>query len=484
MKLLLYNWAQFDNEVRLGGGVSIYLKRLIPELVKQCVEVVFLSVGSDASKQLKIEQVKNCFDRLGVKSYKLFNSSIPYPHRQAFGADELLENTEVSGVLGEFVKQIRPDVVNFHSIEGLPASALRLKETFPDIKWWFTAHNYHLICQQIQLFQKRHNRNCRDFLQGHACRTCQWQDFDNISSADMLVHRLPWIKNPLNALEFLRRGLSRFRRSSENALPTDRERVDAAWLNREAVKNAEYFFDWRSYNMETMSLHLDGIIAVSKMQKALLCEAGVSKERLYVLSPAVSEQRAVKKASATKAISTVSYWGYSNPGTGLSLFLDSLELMAHSYSATKSISVLVVSDIGLRFRDRLALLAPHFNKIEVIKRYDHDNMKSIAATTDLAVIGPILQETYCQVAAELYDLGVPVLASSTLGFADEHINDERFIFESGVEADLVKRLICLIEKPEALTSYWETTSVPALLSEHAQEMVSLYQQAKPAESTK
>ena len=46
MKLLYYNWIQFDNREGIGGGVNVYQKNLIEYLVNNTDdEVYFLSSG-------------------------------------------------------------------------------------------------------------------------------------------------------------------------------------------------------------------------------------------------------------------------------------------------------------------------------------------------------------------------------------------------------------------------------------------------------
>lgn len=471
--MLIYNWAQFDNAELLGGGVSVYLKRLIPELVRQGLEIVFLSASSDASKRCKIIPSENCFSALGVCSYSLANPNVPYPHNAAFGADGLVDDQQVIQVLEKFILDVTPDVVHFHSIEGIPASALRLKQTFPDIKWWFTAHNYHLVCQQIQLFQKGRGRNCQDYLNGEACRTCDWQDFDNISTRGLLEHRVPKSKKLFAGIEKIKRLLpSQHANRQETDAPI--QTVDDTWLRRAPRQSADYFFDWRQYNIKSVLENFDGVLAVSKLQRDLLSQAGLDPQKVEVLNPPVSDQEFDKAIIQQKEISTISYWGYANPSTGLSLFIDALELLVHRYSETKSLSVLIVSDTGRRFRDRLALIEPHFNEIQIVKRYDQQTMKSLAARVDLAVIAPLWRETYCQVAAELFFLGVPVLASSTLGFAGEHINDDRFVFESRSEFSLVEHLRHLLEQPNIVAEYWNSTEQPPLIQTHSNRLISAY----------
>ena len=65
MKILYYNWIQFDNPQNIGGGVNVYQNNLIDYLTKHSNnEIYFLSSGYfyNALKDTPyIRKTKNCF---------------------------------------------------------------------------------------------------------------------------------------------------------------------------------------------------------------------------------------------------------------------------------------------------------------------------------------------------------------------------------------------------------------------------------------
>ena len=57
MKVLIYNWADLNTSD--GGGVNVYVKNIIPELIKRKIEVVFLNSGVKYTNdsKLRIEKI-------------------------------------------------------------------------------------------------------------------------------------------------------------------------------------------------------------------------------------------------------------------------------------------------------------------------------------------------------------------------------------------------------------------------------------------
>ena len=81
MKILYYNWVQFDNEENAGGGVTVYQRNLIDYLTKKTNhEVYFLSSGwkyNPLHKSTYIRKTKNIYGDK-CKSFEIINSSIMY----------------------------------------------------------------------------------------------------------------------------------------------------------------------------------------------------------------------------------------------------------------------------------------------------------------------------------------------------------------------------------------------------------------------
>ena len=86
MKVLYYNWIQFDKKNNSGGGVNVYQKNLIEEISKdKNNEVYFLSSGiyyNFFKKRPYIKETKNIFgDRCKTYKFNCYGASQDYGKR-------------------------------------------------------------------------------------------------------------------------------------------------------------------------------------------------------------------------------------------------------------------------------------------------------------------------------------------------------------------------------------------------------------------
>ena len=88
MKILIYNWAQFDDAGLAGGGVTLYLRNVIEELLKrEEVEVYFLSSGAKYGmfrRKPAIHQSANAYNHPRLKTFTLVNAPVKAPAHDAF----------------------------------------------------------------------------------------------------------------------------------------------------------------------------------------------------------------------------------------------------------------------------------------------------------------------------------------------------------------------------------------------------------------
>ncbi|MEN8798570.1 MAG: hypothetical protein ABF293_04935, partial [Flavobacteriaceae bacterium] len=86
MKILYYNWVQFDDPEKRGGGVSAYLKNLIGQLLKQDIDVYFLSSGLSYNffkHDVYVRRTKNVFGN-NCKTFEIVNSRVMSPGHFSF----------------------------------------------------------------------------------------------------------------------------------------------------------------------------------------------------------------------------------------------------------------------------------------------------------------------------------------------------------------------------------------------------------------
>ena len=179
MKILYYNWIQFDNKDNIGGGVNIYQRNLIDYLVNNTdYEIYFLSSGwkyNPFKKQPYIKPTDNIF-KDKCKSFEIINSSIMAPAFAIYmNPERFITDCESVDIFDEFIQKYgKFDVIHFNNIEGMSVNILKLKEKYPDTKFIVSLHNYQPICPLVQYFQNHNECICNDFNNGKECLQCSY----------------------------------------------------------------------------------------------------------------------------------------------------------------------------------------------------------------------------------------------------------------------------------------------------------------------
>jgi len=172
LKILYYNWVDFEEEER-GGGVSIYQRNLVDAGTRQGDDVWFLSSGvsySPFSRRPFLREVKA--RKEGVRKFEIVNSTLLSPGHEAFGVD-VADAPAMDTAFADFLREHGPfDVIHFNNLEGIPVSFLRLaREHYPQTKVIYSVHNYFAFCPQVNLwFQEK--ASCQDFRNGKKCVNC------------------------------------------------------------------------------------------------------------------------------------------------------------------------------------------------------------------------------------------------------------------------------------------------------------------------
>jgi Glycosyl transferases group 1/Glycosyl transferase 4-like domain len=189
MRIVLVNWAFIWDGAVNGGGVNGYCQALALQLVELGHDVVYLSGGVSyaantdpaASAAAAPCTIRRHPDWLGVRVFEVIDSPVVAPSIHQF-ADPLGEvaSPALDAAVSDLIREIDPDVVHFHNIEGFTAGCVHAirravtagpAERTRSPRLFYSIHNYHTICPQVYLMQG-HRVPCRDFRNGHACVTC------------------------------------------------------------------------------------------------------------------------------------------------------------------------------------------------------------------------------------------------------------------------------------------------------------------------
>lgn len=305
MKILFYNWAQFDNPTMAGGGVTMYLRNIIDELLsRDGVEVYFLSSGDKYrffDRKPRIEPTANVYGNPRLKTFTLYNSPIKAPAHDAFySVDQWLRDDVTPRLIGEFIQAHGPfDAFHIHNLEGIGSGVLALPKGDKLRRLFYTFHNYMPVCPQIELLYD--NRlPCTDYHDGARCTGCLGHDrrmadliaFDRVGAAlkgrglaghplggflfDAFAGTKSWAKALRNLWGDLRHGLrTRFRHwhlrprsepgrtNSWQATPRTPDPVPLP--PRDPILDSTAYRQWREANGRALHDNADGIFAVSDL---------------------------------------------------------------------------------------------------------------------------------------------------------------------------------------------------------------------------
>jgi len=504
MRILFYNWAQFDDYKLRGGGVSVYLDGIISKLIEDH-EVFFISSGQHydfISSDPRIEKTENKYGHR-VQSYRIINSPIKAPAHDAFcSLDEARSSEKMYSLFYSFMKKHNFDVFQINNLEGLTMDIFDLKKKLPHTKFLFVAHNYHLICPQIELFKNR-KEICYDNRCGWDCSDClgyrpdmyellRYQrigsfieriglegkrlgnfifdsviEFQRISDAS---HRLG------NHFSRLLTGDSISTRQSpeERRVKRGKEKAKIPCVDSNVNPSASYYF-WRLDNVKTCNDNIDTVVAVSSQVKQVLTDYGVDEKKVKVLLNGTDCYHTLEQAkniwnSKKNSRVTVAFFGYPIPSKGLDLLLDALLKINLSLV---DFDFLVASHTTDEQKKKIDILRKKFHSISVVEGYRRQDVPSLMSSVTLGVIPSLWLETYCQTAAELIAYGSPVIISDTVGIKDLYL-DSKFIFKSGSVESLIEVLYNTLSDLENLDSFWDSIIMPMSVEEYVTKLVDIY----------
>ena len=519
MKVLFYNWAQFDDAGLAGGGVTVYSRNVIEELLcREDVEVWFLSSGNKYTlrRRPRIVATPNAYTHPRLKTFTLLNSPVKAPAHDAFYSVDQWCIDEVSvGLIEAFIRDNGPfDAVHLHNLEGVGAGILRLARGDTIKRLFYTLHNYMPFCPQIELvYDGRHT--CEDYLDGYRCVGClghenRMSDAIAMARAGNVVDISRLSGHPLggflfdiqvsahyiykagrNLLNDLRHGLrTRFRywalRPPKGPgarhgwrTKSDTPKVHEQPLDRRAGLAISYR-NWRQTNAAALVENLNGVFAVSEVARIAalrLMPAGAKIETLTLpidVQTTPEERASLRAARDGGGAVTVSFVGYDIPSKGLPFLIEALSDLDSPFFR-ETVNLLVVARLGAHRARQLYQLERQFKSVRVVPSYRRDQLQDLAGRIDLNVVPSVWQETFNQVTVELARLGVPSLVSSTVGAKQAIANPATFVFESGNAADLRNKLGALVQDPALRNSFFARELAMPSVKEHVDVLLQRYQ---------
>lgn len=470
MKILYYNWIQFDNKDNIGGGVNIYQRNLIDYLVNNTdYEVYFLSSGwkyNPFKTQPYIRPTDNIF-KDKCKSFEIINSSIMAPAFAIYmNPERFINDCGSVDIFDEFIQKYgKFDVIHFNNIEGISVNVLKLKEKYPDTKFIVSLHNYQPICPLVQYFQNHNECICNDFKNGKECLLCSyWKP-----------NKKEYAKRSKNFIyDFLSKHHLKFLKPLGKIYTKLFQYRSKSYIGSKSTMLPERYVQYRNHNIEYLNKYADYVLAVSDRVREIMIKNGCKPEIVktsYIGTKFAEQETGYSVAQKTTPF-TIAYLGYERIDKGFFFFINALSQLDKNI-ASKINVVLGVADLHNKNIENLK----QFNKVIVHKGYTHQELPQILKDVNLGVVPVLWEDNLPQVAIEMVACGVPILCSD-FGGASELCSSELFKFKGGNENDFSDKLQYLVNHPEFLNEYWMHHKPLMTMENHIKELDKYYRSCK------
>ena len=504
MKILFYNWVDYLDDEKRGGGVTVYQRNTIQALQAQDdVSCLFLSSGISydlLNHKPRWEQIKHGPSEDRKIRFEIINSGVLSPGHHSFGDERQISDPDTEAVFFDFLRKHGPfDVVHFNNLEGLPAAALKIKDHFPDTRVVFSMHNYFPVCPQVNLWHQE-RENCTDFDGGRKCEHClpHHHDARVVELANGVAFNLkkkgvrpgtrsfdrgfgPAMRFAGRAVRFYNR---RVRKNGGRPAVQKPEAPQHSPLLQRIEGSHVKFARRRDAMVETINTYCDHVLCVSDRVGVVARKFGIAPAliRTSYIGTKHAEKYAQTQASPSltkeDGTLTLAYLGYMRRDKGFFFLLDTLEQMPTDVAGR--INVVICSRlVDQHTMDRITALSDRFASVLFADGYAHDQLDDLLSGVDLGVIPVLWEDNLPQVAIEMHARHIPLLTSD-LGGAQELGNTPEFVFKAGDSDDFTAKITAMLDGEIWLQDYWENAMAPYSMEDHLADLSAVY--ALPARS--
>lgn len=478
MNICYYNWVDFDDNLKRGGGVTVYQNNIMN--AASCTKDKFYFIASGVYYKPPFNRVS--YEINGDRA-RIYNSETLAPSHLSFYSKSQVEGEDTANAFVDIIKKWGDvDIIHFNNLEGLPVEVLKLlKEQCPNIKIVFSVHNYYAFCPQVNLWHDE-KENCLDFNDGKNCIGC--------------VHKLPAYKY-LSKQYFLQDLMKRFKLDRYSWLNKIYWKIlytlndcrkffislkenrfnsnDKQPINTGNI--AKQFLDRREIFKEYINKYVDLVIPVSFRVEELCRDFGIIT-KIKTLYIGTRHYEYFRKTEERKfldfdGVMTIAYLGYMRKDKGFGFFLDALNALDKE-SASK-IRLIIAARKDHNFYDRLMKISRKFESLIYYDGYTPNNIDSILESVDLGIVPPLWEDNLPQVAIELHARHIPILTSDTGGQSELHGRNKMFTFKSGNVKDFNNHLRSILRERYNKDQYFSNALKPLSMEEHIKELFSEYQ---------
>lgn len=460
-KILIYNWVPFDNPQNIGGGVTVYIKNLIKEILTTSpyVQVYVLSSGwaYDATRlNTFFRKIGNCYGNR-VCQYEIVNSPVPAEQRFILSNPIVaLKNNELKRIFAEFLDTYGPfKAIHFNNLEGISLDVMDLKENYPNTRFIYSLHNYVPMCLTGFYYMRHKHCICNSLHTAEDCIKCS--SFNSMPSKSYEIYRRGVYNQDINEVY-----------------------TQEIWLNKFGLNKIDencdcgYILEFQKVATEKINKNMDTILAVSKRVKDIAIENGYSTDKLkvsYIGTEVARYQMGKASTNIHENKMQILFLGndYYNEEKGYPFLIKSLKNIPQKYAEKINLVFTVRQNVNTAIKSKLK----HFNSIRIINGYTHEDLPEIFKGCNLSIVPVLWEDNLPQIAIESVAYGVPVLASLA-GGASELSDSDLFKFNIGNSEDLCNKIIHFLNNPEDLQDYWEKHNGLVTMKQHWEKLSKEY----------
>lgn len=491
LRILYYNWVDYLDDERRGGGVTVYQRNLMAALDDQPgVEATFVSAGVAHDLRggpPRWEQQRFGPDTDRTRRFEIVNSAVLAPAHHGFGSAAQVTDPATEAVFFDFIEKTGPyDVVHFNNLEGLPAAVLKMKERWPQTRVVLSLHNYYPFCPQVNLWHQE-RETCDDFDAGRACVNCLPHVHDarhmrlsggvsqTLKSLGLRPGSWSYDKAYRWSMRLGGRGARAWRRINQ-ARP--RRRAPPGELQRITPVDGSGYVARRREMVALINAHCDTVLCVSDAVRRLALAHGLREEITHTSYIGTREAAAFERTTPRDfparhdGTLTLAYLGYMRRDKGFYFLLKALEEMPAAMAGRLRL------EVAARRGDRAVMarlkdLAPRLAALTYADGYAHDDLDRLLGPVDVGLVPVLWHDNLPQVAIEMHARHIPLLTAD-MGGAQELGNCPEMVFRAGDIAAFHARIAALLAGEVDMDAYWQGAMAPVGMTQHIEGLMGHY----------
>jgi glycosyltransferase involved in cell wall biosynthesis len=488
VRVLYYNWADYTDREKRGGGVSVYQRNLIDGFAaRDGIETAFLSSGlahglsGGAPKVIRLQGGDS-------PRYTLVNSGLIAPSHANFAGVEQIDHAPTEKAFADFVDRTGPwDVIHFNTLEGLPANVLALRARWPQTRFVLSLHNYYPICPQVNLWHAE-RETCPGFDAGARCTGCLPAVPD--ARAIRLGYAVGWTLSRVGMGpgtfvydRMFRPGLGlawrvfrlmvRLTRRKQIERPQDPTHPALA-----RVGTAQHFANRRARMVSLINDNCDAVLCVSGRVKQIADAHGLNPDLTETLLIGTRAAEAWHNTCPRDAFLhpdgtlRLAYLGYMRRDKGYHFLMRALAALPPETAGRLHLTLAA----GRGDPEAMALLDPVRERLASVRHvngYTHDELDGILDNVDLGVVPVMWEDNLPQVAIEMHARHIPLLCANR-GGARELGGCDALVHRAGDAEDFARVLGTVLSGRVTPDDYWASAMAPVEMGTHIDRLMAVY----------